>query len=249
MASQKVHDEIKRSERESGTSLSRGEFQCQICRETLSLDPEDERTYLSKTEHDRLFGMQLVTYRVEHLMGEERHVNTIILDHEGYFRGHRDSYTEKTQKKERPRPNHYWRMFPGIPALSESRLFKLAFIIDRRERWVLELVAPENVKVPKLALMAVDRVDEAERVYESAPNQMTIKIADLELEVYLMDSRLLCAEAKSSESAPLIEKFAKLMASSKQIAPIPNKKLMTYALKVIEEHPEFLDHPDLVFHF
>ncbi len=230
-------------------SLVRGEFQCQVCRETLSMDPEDEGTFLSKTEHDQVFGMQLVTYRVAHIMGDERHVNTIILDHEGYFRGHRDYYSEKIGTTEPTRTNHYWTVSREIPTLSESRLVRLAFITDRRQRWVLELVTPGSVKVRELALMAVDRVEEAERVYETVPNHLTLKIADHELEIWLMDSELVCLEARSSETAPLMEKLAMALLSSQHNEPVPSKQLVLFALRVIEEHPEFLSHPDLVFHF
>jgi hypothetical protein len=230
-------------------SQAKGEFHCQICKKTLSVNPDDERTFLSRTEHDQLFGMKLVTYRVAHIMDDERHVNTIILDHEGYFRGHRDSYSEKIRTAKASPVDHYWTVFQEIPALLESRLIRMAFITDRHDGWVLELVNPGSVKIRELALMAVSRVVEAEKVYEIPPKHLTVKIADHELEIWLKGSELLCVEARSAETAALVKRLATSWLTSQQDTPIPDKKMMILALRVIEEHPEILDCPDLVFHF
>jgi hypothetical protein len=101
----------------------------------------------------------------------------------------------------------------------------------------------------EMALMAVDRVEEAKMIYESEPDHLTIKIADRELAIWLIDSKLLCVEAKSSEAVMLMEKFSILLRNSQQYSHVPNKHLIILAIKVIEENPGLLDHPDLVFHF
>ena len=230
-------------------NLAKGEFHCQVCKELLFVDPEDERTFLSKTEHDQFFGMQLVTYRVAHTIGDEQHINTIILDQKGYFRGHRDSYSEKIRTSVIPRAKHYWTIFQEVPSLSESRLVRMAFITDMRDRWVLELVAPEGIKIRELALMAVDRVEEAQRVYETPPDHLRVNIADHELEIWLKDSRLLCVETRPGETAELLERLATWFLNSQRSSHIPSKQLMIFAMGLIEEHPELLSCPDLMFHF
>ncbi|MFW9968512.1 MAG: hypothetical protein ACFFEA_15295 [Candidatus Thorarchaeota archaeon] len=248
MAGRQIHDD-RRSRLGKETSQVRGRFQCQVCGETLSVDPEDEKTFLSKTEHDEVFGMQLVTYRVAHIAGDERHINAIIADHEGYFRGYRDSYSEKILRKDQPRINHFWTIFREIPTLSESQLVELAFITDRRERWVLEVVDPGSAKMRELAFMAVDCVEEAERVCESLPSPLIVKIADRELAIWSMDSKLFCVEAKSSRVVALMDRFATLLQNSQQYSRFPSKHLIILAMKLIEENSDFLYIPDLVFHF
>ncbi len=248
MAGRQIHDDVK-SRLGKEMSLLRGQFQCQLCRETLSLDPEDENTFLSKTEHDEVFGVQLVTYRVAHIEGDERHINSIIVDHEGYYRGHRDSYSENIKPKGQPRINHFWTIFQNVPCLSESRLVKLAFIADRRERWVLEIVNPGRVKMRDLALTAFDRVEEAEKVFESVPSPLIVEMADRELVIWSRDSRLLCVEAKSSKAVALMDRFSTLLQNSQQDSHFPSKHMIILAMKVIEENPSFLFSPDLVFHF
>ena len=253
MAGRQIHDDGRRLEKEM--SLVRGQFQCQVCRETLSVDPDDEKTFLSKTEHDKVFGMQLLTYRVAHVVGDERHVNSIILDHEGFFRGHRDSYAEKIPQKEKilqkgePRTDHHFTIFEEIPALSEHHLVNLAFITDRQERWVLEIVNPGGVKMHELALLASDRIEEAEKVCEFVPGPLTEVIADRELAIWSSGSKVLCVESKSSRGVALMDRFATLLQNSTQYSRYPSKKMIILAMKVIDENPDFLFTPDLVFHF
>jgi hypothetical protein len=230
-------------------SLLRGQFQCQLCKENLSVDPEDKKTYLSKTEHDEVFGMQLVTYRVAHTTGDERHINTIIVDHEGFYRGHRDSYSEKIRLEGLPSINHYFTIFREVYALSKHQLVKLAFITDRREKWVLEVVNPGRVKMRELALMAVDCVEEAERFCGSVPGPLTVEIADRELVIWSMDSRILCVEAKSSRAVALMDRFATLLQNSQQYSRFPSKHMVILAMRLIDRDPDFLFTPDLVFHF
>ena len=247
MAGRQIHDDVRRLRKEM--SLLRGQFQCQLCKETLSLDPEDKKTFLSRTEHDEVFGMQLVTYRVAHTTEYERHINTIILDHEGFYRGHRDSYSEKIQREGHPPINHYFTIFREVASLSKHHLVNLAFITDREERWVLEVVNPGRVKMRDLALMAVDCVEEAERFCGLLPGPLTVEIADRELAIWSMDSRLLCVEVQSSRAVALMDRFAALLENSQQYSQLPNKHMVILAMRLIDRDPDFLFTPDLVFHF
>ncbi|MFW9864225.1 MAG: hypothetical protein ACFFET_18200 [Candidatus Thorarchaeota archaeon] len=248
MAGHQIHDDV-RSRLEKQTTLLRGQFRCQICNDTLSVDPGDEKTYLSKTEHEEVFGMQLVTYRVVHTTEDERHFNTVILDHEGHYRGHRDSYTEQIRPKAQARVDHYTTIFREAPTLSEHQLVNLAFIADRRERWVLEVVNPGGVNMRELSFMAVGLVEEAEKVCESLPGPLTEKIADREIAIWSINSKLLCVEAKSSRAIALMDRFATLLQDSQQYSRVPSKHMITLAMKLIDENPDFLFTPDLVFHF
>ncbi|MFX0054894.1 MAG: hypothetical protein ACFFAX_13740 [Promethearchaeota archaeon] len=247
MAGRQIHDDMRRLRKEM--SLLRGQFQCQLCNEALSVDPEDKKTFLSRTEHDEVFGMQLVTYRVAHTAGDERHVNTIILDHDGFYRGHRDSYSERIRHEDHPGINHYFTIFREVAPLSKHRLVNLAFIADRQERWVLEIVNPGRVKMRDLALMAVNVVEEAESVCESLPGPLTGKMWDRELAIWSIGSRLLCVEAKSSRSIALMDRFADLLENSQQYSRLPNKHMIILAMRLIDRDPDFLFTPDLVFHF
>ncbi|MFW9889015.1 MAG: hypothetical protein ACFFER_12585 [Candidatus Thorarchaeota archaeon] len=247
MASRQIHDDMRNLRKEM--SLLRGQFQCQICNETLSVDPEDKKTFLSRTEHDEVFGMQLVTYRVAHTTGDERHINTIIVDHEGFYRGHRDSYSERIRQRDQPDINHYFTIFREVAPLSNHHLVNLAFIADRQERWVLEIVNPGRVKIRDLALMAVNVVEEAERVCESLPGPLTGMMWDRELAIWSIDSRLLCVEAKSSRAIALMDRFATLLENSQQYSRLPNKHMVILAMRLIDRDPDFLYTPDLVFHF
>ena len=230
-------------------SLLRGQFQCQLCNETLSVDPDDKTTFLSRTEHDEVFGMQLVTYRVAHTAGDERHINTIIVDHDGFYRGHRDSYSETIRREGHLGINHYFTIFREVASLSQHQLVNLAFIADRQERWVLEIVNPGRVKMRDLALMAVNVVEEAERVCESLPGPLTGMMWDRELAIWSMDTRLLCVEAKSSRAIALMDRFATLLENSQQYSRLPNKHMVILAMRLIDRNPDFLYTPDLVFHF
>ncbi|MHA2364620.1 MAG: hypothetical protein ACXAC7_11740, partial [Candidatus Hodarchaeales archaeon] len=77
----------------------RSDFVCEICRKQITVDLDDPGTFISKTEdHNVLFG-QLITVRTVHQKGVDLHYNVVVLDHNGKYRAHADSYVEHKSKE------------------------------------------------------------------------------------------------------------------------------------------------------
>lgn len=68
-------------------------FECFICQKKISFNIMNKEDYVSATEQ-KSFGMILTTYRVFHDSETERHYNAILVDEDGVYRGHVDSYRE-----------------------------------------------------------------------------------------------------------------------------------------------------------
>ena len=67
-----------------------------ICDEIVVFNPDDEATFTSKTFLEDFFYMKLFRYVVSHTLKDDEHVNVVIVDQNGKYRGHKDAYVSKT---------------------------------------------------------------------------------------------------------------------------------------------------------
>ena len=137
--------------------------------------------------HQEFFGMSLITYRVNHETPSENHVNVILVDDNGHYRGHIDAFSEPVGKKlamrgislqfhllsevERPRDHH--------------DVFRVLFLMDLEEAWVLDLVVPPAIDILSLAQVVHRHVSDAHVVYKTVPEQMQVSVADLNLHLWI----------------------------------------------------------------
>ncbi|MHA1638073.1 MAG: hypothetical protein ACTSUO_01160 [Candidatus Thorarchaeota archaeon] len=210
------------------------EFPCQICGKPIVFNTDDSETYLSKTEHDTYFGMQLTTYRVSHTVNNERHLNTVIVDQMGFFRGYRDSYAETPETVASTDASNYWFKSTEYPSLSVHRYLNALLMIGRRERWVMNIIDYNGVNLLELARIIIDRVEEAEHIYEEKPVRMEITVANHSLEVWISDSMIICADIKSATVSPVIESLAGAIVSINDSSNSTLKRILVLAMKMIE---------------
>ncbi len=71
------------------------EFECQICRSRMKFDLDDESSYLSKVEVGNPLIGKLYSVRISHSTPDGKsHVNVIVVDPQGDYRAHKDSYVD-----------------------------------------------------------------------------------------------------------------------------------------------------------
>ncbi len=70
-------------------------FQCKICGKEIEINLDDPKAYIQKTNIENALLGNLYSYRVAHRAEENiNHINVIIVDKNGDYRAHRDSYEE-----------------------------------------------------------------------------------------------------------------------------------------------------------
>ena len=73
-------------------------FECRICNKEVQFNPGDTSSFLGYEEEPAVFGMTLTIYRIAHPVSTtKRHVNSVVIDQNGEYRGHRDAYEESIE--------------------------------------------------------------------------------------------------------------------------------------------------------
>jgi hypothetical protein len=213
-------------------------FTCKVCGETLRFDPLDESTYESKTNHEDFFGLQLATYRVAHDSGNERHHNSVIVDQAGFFRGHRDAYAEPLDGKHPSIDRNYWVFREESPTIEQTHNVALALLISRTDRWVIDIVCPSTLNVSETATLVMDRVEEAQRVYNDIPQPMETRIADMNLYAWISDKRVLCVSFTNGALKPSIDNIASYIIDQNHDSIVPRRRMLNAIFRILESNPK-----------
>jgi len=213
------------------------EFKCRVCGEPLKFDIEDSSAFISKSEHEDFFGMKLTTYRVAHDSTEERHVNTIIVDHAGFFRGHRDAYTEPLDDIRPALDRNYWVFHEESPTIEKTENVRLALLISRADRWIVDVVCPSNLNASEIATLMVDRVEEAQRVYNTIPQPMETRVADMDIRAWTSDARVLCVSFTNGSLMSIINSLAEHIVTENENSIVPRRRMLSVIFKILETDP------------
>jgi hypothetical protein len=213
------------------------EFKCKICGEPLKFDIKDPKAFISKSDHEDFFGMKLTTYRIAHDSSDERHVNTIIVDHAGFFRGHRDAYIEPLDGITPTIDRNYWTFHEEGSPIEKTENVQLAFLISRIDRWVVDVVRPSNLNVSEIATLMVDRVEEAQRVYNVIPQPLESRVADMDVRAWISDERILCASFTNGKLSRAIDSIAEHIVTENGDSIVPRRKLLSAIFKILEKNP------------
>lgn len=214
------------------------EFTCKICQNKVLFNCNNKKSYLSKSEHEKFFGMQLTTYRIAHDSLEERHVNTVLVDHKGYFRGHIDAYRELLVKESYvvEAVLHRLSLEEGKP-LNEHNYFEIFLFFDRTKLWVLDLICPTNIKPLDLARIILKEIEKAEKIYTEIPCRFSINIADKSLIIWIEETKVAAVAIKTNRINPsielLIQKIMKFYIDHNKL--IPNRRTFLIAINAITE--------------
>jgi hypothetical protein len=213
------------------------EFTCKVCGEKLSFDLQDESSYLTKTGHEDFFGIQLTTYRVMHVKGDERHYNSVVVDQDGRFRAYRDAYTEPIDMEELAAGGEYWLYHEDGTTEKSIAGTHLALLISKTNRWIIDIQCPEKINITELVTLIMDRVEETYRVYSSPPQPLEMKFADLGLFVWMSESKVMCIDSSYSKAISRIDSLARIIVQEKNESVIPRKRALSVILKIVEIDP------------
>lgn len=213
------------------------EFKCKVCGDPLKFDLRDPTSFISRSEHEDFFGMKLTTFRVAHDSANERHFNTIIVDHAGFFRGHRDAYKEPLEITRKSLDGDYWVYHDESPTIEKTKNVALALLVNRKDRWVIDIVCPSNLNIPEISTIVIDRVEEAQRVYNDIPQPMESKIADMDIYTWTSAKRALCVSFTNGALKPTIGSFASYILDENLDSIIPQRRLLNMIFRIIEHNP------------
>jgi hypothetical protein len=213
------------------------EFKCKVCGEPLRFDMKDSTSFISKTDHEDFFGMKLTTYRVAHDSKKERHYNTIIVDHAGFFRGYRDAYSEPLDTTHPTLDGNYWVFHEDSPTIERTENVQLALLISRTDRWVIDIVCPKGLNVSETATLAIDRVEEAWRVYNDIPQPMEMKVADMNIHAWTSDKRVLCVSFTNGKLKKSIDSISDYIVTESEESIIPRRRILNVIFHILEKNP------------
>ena len=213
-------------------------FKCRVCGEPLNFDLTDPTAFLSKTEHEDFFGMKLTTYRVAHDTKDERHYNTVIVDHAGFFRGHRDAHTEPLKGIPPSIDRNYWVFHEESQIIEKTENVQLALLISRTDRWVIDIVCPKTLNVSETATIIIDRIEEAQRVYNDIPQSMEVRIADMDIHAWISEKRVLCVSFTNGALKPTIDSMASHIVDQNQDSIVPQRRMLNVIFQILERNPK-----------
>lgn len=214
------------------------EFKCRVCGEPLRFDLNDPKEFISKSDHEDFFGMKLTTYRVAHNARHERHYNSIIVDQAGFFRGHRDAYTEPLEETPPSIDRNYWVYHDESATIEKTKNVTLALLISRTDRWVIDVVCPHNMNIPEIATLVIDRVEEAQRVYNNIPQPLETRIADMDIYAWISEKRVLCVSFTNGVLKHTIDSIASHITDESLDAIIPQRRILNVIFKILETNPQ-----------
>lgn len=213
------------------------EFKCRVCGEPQRFDLRDSSTFISKTDHEDFFGMKLTTYRVAHDSKDERHYNSVVVDHAGFFRGHRDAYAEPLEDVHTSLDRNYWVFHEEVSPIEKTENVQLALLISRTDRWVIDIVCPKNLNVSETATLVIDRVEEALRVYDAIPQPMEARIADMNIRAWTSDNRVLCVSFTNGALSSAIDSIAAHIVAECEDSIIPRRRMLNVIFRILEKDP------------
>ena len=226
------------------------EFVCKICGKKILFDSSNPNSYLSKSPHEKFFGMQLTTFRVPHNNSAQRHVNTILVDHKGFFRGHIDCYIDLKQEETYivDAVLHPLALKDGKP-LRNHTFFDTFFVFDRTKLWVLDLICPSNIKALDLTEHLLREIQNALTIYTDLPHLMTIRIADKQFHLWILGSIAVVVSLRggmtlSTNMSELLSKITYLYADDE--ASTPNRRTLLVAVNAITRLNLSIDHYPLI---
>nr|NHJ87885.1 hypothetical protein [Asgard group archaeon] len=186
-------------------------IKCKLCNAEMIFDVDNSNSYLSKTEHQDFFGMKLVTYRVQHIINGEKHLNAVLIDNNNLFRGHVDAYRIPVFKEEQSLKtvdmSSYLLLEEEIKAPTSNDILT-NFFVASLDGWILEVVKIPNSKTEAILKGIFEKIEESMRIYEVIPQPLNVIIANLDCFVWVQGrTHLIITFANKSDH----EKYTQVM--------------------------------------
>jgi hypothetical protein len=224
------------------------EFTCKLCQNKIAFNIHDNQTYITKQPHQKFFGMQLTSFRVSHEIGGDRHINTVLIDHKGYFRGHIDAYKEAIGQDSFVVDAVLHRLgTDDRTPLHEHPFIDIFLFLDLKELWVVDLICPSNIKPLDLATVVINRIEKARVIYTELPSYLTLQVADKNLNIWINENKVLIVsidiENLNIDFELLMQMILNFYTNEEEISP--NRRAILLVLTTLtrtelikEDHPK-----------
>ncbi|MBE0527119.1 MAG: hypothetical protein IH631_09265, partial [Candidatus Thorarchaeota archaeon] len=169
---------------------------------------------------------------------DERHYNTVIVDHAGFFMGHRDAHTELLEGIPPSIDRNYWIFYEDSSTIEKTENVQLALLVSRTDRWVIDIVCPKTLNVSETATIIIDRIEEAQRVYNDIPQPMEVRIADMNIHAWISDRRVLCVSFTNGALKPTIDSIASIIVDQNHDSIVPQRRMVNVIFRILESNPK-----------
>ncbi len=192
------------------------EFQCKLCHVAMSFRIDDNTSYLQKKVLEKYFGMQLATFQVAHMAGNEMHINSIMADETGSFKGFVEAYPVPLSEfafagKETYEENRFQKIPEGNVPLMNHSFLEILYLMDIRSLQILELIDPSILNIEEIAKIVLKKVGEFQKIYGDKFASTQLTIADKKFNIWIFKDNILFAGFKNAlyidRFEPIARKF------------------------------------------
>ncbi len=226
------------------------QVKCKLCDANIIFDVNDSASFLSKTEHQNFFGMMLVTYRVQHIVNGEKHLNAVLIDQQNLFRGYIDAYKIPIMQEEKKVDladfRNYLILEEEIYPLTSSDIFTNFFIINTTG-WILEVAKLASINTEAVLRSIFDKIEESKTIYENIPQPLNIKVANLEFYIWIEGStHVMVTFQKKKDTFELNELFERITKNIENNEIIPKKRIFKILDTILQVTDLAEKNPDMI---
>jgi len=225
-------------------------IQCKLCGAEITFDVNDTSSFLSKTEHQNFFGTTLVTYRVQHVMNKEIHLNAILLDDQNLFRGYIDAYKMPVLQKEEEVGfvdfSNFLLLENEVTPMPENEVFSNFFVVNLKG-WILEVIKTSSLKTKTFLQNIFKKFIESKAIYENIPQPLNVAIADLECFLWTEGKTFIILSTSHKQSLDYLSKtMSQLVKAIEANILIPKKRIFTFLVAILLETDLAEKRPDII---
>ena len=213
------------------------EINCNLCQSNIVFNIEDDSTYINKTEKGTFYGTEIAVYRVSHLIEDKKHINAVIVDKKGFYRGFVDSYLEEIETK-----GESYRILGKDASnlkLEKNNMFGAFIFINTKSKLIIDSFNDQNLKIIELSEIVIQRVKEASRIYKTQPEYYKLAIADKKFLVWIKEHIIVALSIKrllrdkSNDINKLVKEiFSYLLVNDLESV---NIRIFSIIMKIIEK--------------
>lgn len=173
------------------------DINCNICKEKIIFNIEDDSTFITKKEKGTFYGTEIAVYRVFHEIENEKHINAVIVDKKGFYRGFVDSYIEESvSETDDTQTFHVIKKDAHTGTQFNSDFIEGFLYINTSEFKVVESFGDENLNIESLAEIMVQRVTEGIKIYKNQPEYYKMSIADKKFYIWIENDLIISFSIK-----------------------------------------------------
>ncbi|HME50720.1 MAG TPA: hypothetical protein VKM55_00755 [Candidatus Lokiarchaeia archaeon] len=192
-------------------------FECGLCNQTVRFDIGNEASFITKTTHDRFFGMELSTYRVAHFAGQEIHVNEVLADQNGVVTKIVNSYTlnmqeymSLSQEHQESQQQDFHVVTGQEELLKKDSKIKLFLLFNKVNHWIYEISCPNNFKCEEIAKLVQAKLREQELVMKVPSPYFSFDLGNDTVHVWVSSDLILCGIIEDKKIFNIFNNFAKI---------------------------------------